>query len=437
MNRSNLVNGSFETSEGWTVEGDQQAAHFGPDPNRGYDNGLVLGYPYEETFKTGGKEATVAVKQTIAAPPVGRYKLQFMRYGRWTKGAVASQGYDLAMVRYGPYSEGLAGFSVRLNTLDSAGKVIQKYNVYSVGAWEEVPWGSWFGEFDVTPETASVQISIDMDKLSGCLGVSDMQILRWPEEHAMNTRWAVDGMPMENNPIAAFSPNFHLKYADHAITDPLQLVVPESTSLTGPFEGMVADTMVTGDTRLEPIMQALDRYGRPRGALGAIAYHGDNSNCYIRSAWAMWGVSNKDLFARGDDAMAGVFTSCIDRLVNRVFLNHNRTDLACYRYKKAPIQLDVNASNFGSADHQARVMVEVIDESGKTVFAGDKSAALPAGQSPDFAWMYNPDKDLPGGLYHTITTLELDGKPYDRIEGGFFVWDEKRVVDGPRVHFER
>ena len=42
-----IVNGGFKSSDGWTVEGNTEAAHFGPDPNLGGKPGLVLGYPYE------------------------------------------------------------------------------------------------------------------------------------------------------------------------------------------------------------------------------------------------------------------------------------------------------------------------------------------------------------------------------------------------------
>ena len=269
-----LINGRFEGSEGRTVDGDKQAVSFGPDPNRNGELGLVMGYPWETTYKTGGKETSATVKQTFAAPPVGRYQITFMHYSRWTKGAVASQGYDLAMVRFGPHTEGLAGFSVRLTTRDSAGKAIETNDVYSVGAWEEVPYSSQYKQFDITPETASVEVSISMDRLAGSVGISDMQICRCPEEATINTRGATDGVPFVGHPISAFSPTFILRHADRAVADSLQLVIPESVTLKGPFEGMVAEAMVVGNTRFEPVMQALDRYGRPRGALGAIVYHG-------------------------------------------------------------------------------------------------------------------------------------------------------------------
>ena len=40
---------------------------------------------------------------------------------------------------------------------------------------------------------------------------------------------------------------------------------------------------------------------------------------YKNSAWALWGVNNTDLFARGNEAMAGVFINVIGRLVDRVY----------------------------------------------------------------------------------------------------------------------
>lgn len=81
-----LKNGEFNGQDGWTVEGDNAAAHFGPDPNLGGKLGLVLGYPYETTYKNGGKQTSVTVRQTFAPPPTGRYEIHFMRYLRWMSG---------------------------------------------------------------------------------------------------------------------------------------------------------------------------------------------------------------------------------------------------------------------------------------------------------------------------------------------------------------
>ena len=67
-----LVNGRFEGSDGWTVEGDKEAAHFGPDPDRNGEPGLVLGYPLETSYKTGGKETSVTVKADHRCSSRGR-----------------------------------------------------------------------------------------------------------------------------------------------------------------------------------------------------------------------------------------------------------------------------------------------------------------------------------------------------------------------------
>ena len=386
-----IVNGRFDGSDGWAVEGDKNAAHFGPDPNRNGEPGLVLGYPWETSYKTGGRETSVTVKQTIAAPPAGCYEISFNHYSRWTKGAVASQGFDLSLVRFGPHTEGLAGFCVRMNTLDSAGKLIKEYDLYSVGAWEEVPFGPAVKRFDITPETSRIEISLSYDKLAGCVGVSDVRLYRWPEAHAMNTHWGkdIDATALEPGAIGAFDCSFPLRHVDRAVADADQLVVPGNVELKGPFEGLVAETVNYGNTRLMPVMQALDRYGRPRGALGAIVYNGDRHD-YKNSAWALWGVSNADIFARGNSEMAGVFTDVIDRLVNKVYLTRPQTDLPCYRDFKGPIKIGISAVNGGDADRQAHAKIEVIDESGRAVYTGEGDTLLRAGGSFDFNWSFKP-----------------------------------------------
>ena len=188
-----VVNGRFDGSDGWTVEGDKKAVHFGPDPNRHGELGLVIGYPYETSYKTGGRETSATVKQTIAAPPVGRYEINFMRYARWTKGAVASQGYDLSLVRFGPHTEGPRRF---LGKFDHARFGRQDYtNVRSlprrrVGRSASRPGAQTVRRYSRGSEHSDRNINGQTGWLCGSFGSAHLSLARSPrDQHPLRQRW--------------------------------------------------------------------------------------------------------------------------------------------------------------------------------------------------------------------------------------------------------
>ena len=199
-----------------------------------------------------------------------------------------------------PSYQGPCRFSRAANHADSAGKTI-KSTIFTALAR---------GKKCLTARCRSSSMSLPRQPASrlpcpwtGSLGAWAFPICRYTAGLRRTiliriTAREETACPSIPTPIAAFDPSFPLRHADRAVADPVQLVIPESVTLKGPLEGWSRIRWSLADTRLVPVMQALDRYGRPRGALGAIVYHGEHY--YKNSAWALWGVSNTDIFARGN-----------------------------------------------------------------------------------------------------------------------------------------
>ena len=126
-----------------------------------------------------------------------------------------------------------------------------------------------------------------------------------------------DGMEMLlPDCLTVFDASFPLEYAAKAVSAKNQTIAPADLKLAGPFEGWVADAMVGDGSRQIPIVKACDRWGRPRGAIGSIVYH--LQRYYANSPWAIFGVTNKDIFSPGSAETDRVFVATIDRLVRRI-----------------------------------------------------------------------------------------------------------------------
>lgn len=411
-----LADGAFGKRGAWKVTGDAGAACFGPDPNLAGKPGLTLGYPYETGFKTGGKRATVTVSQTFEAPPAGHYEVSYLRYARWLKGT--------------------GNCSITLTTRDGQGQAIKRFDLEG---WSETQGAALLPtqvQFEVAPATRRVELSLTYNQLAGTVGVSEMKIYRWPAGRMMNSHFGsrTDGMTVAEDCVNVFDASFPLRYAAGAVAAPNQAVAPPPLKFDGPLEGWVADAMVADFSRLQPVLKAHDRFGRPRGAVGSIVYHW--GRYYDKSNWAIFGVTNRDLFARGDKAMARVFTQTIDRLVRRIYLYNAHAQWPSYRDGGTTIALAVTALNKGAEPRSVTIRMSVHNEAGQEEFSQARTNLIQPGGLAEAQWHFIPKRPLAGGFHRIVADLELGGKLYDRIESGFFVWDESLVTAGPQYTLE-
>ena len=334
-----LVNGEFKDAKGWTVTGDVNAARFGPDPSLGGKPGLIVGYPFETTYKSGGKETSVTVRQSLDAPPAGRYEIRCTRYLRWLAGD--------------------GELSMTLTTLDAQDKAIKETRIMGAKATPGMALGPVSVKFEVPSQTKRIEIALSMDKMAGQAGFSGMQILRRPPGRDINSHYgeSMDGMTVPEESVTTFDSSFPLRFAAFAEADEGQVLVPRELKIDGPLEGWVADAMVGSTSRLQPLIKARDRYGRPRGAVGSLVYH--YGRFFPNSVWAIYGVTNKDLFARGDEAMAKVFVGIIGRLVERVYLVNPHAEWPCYRDPASTITLLATVMNQGAESREVTVRTSV------------------------------------------------------------------------------
>ena len=276
-----------------------------------------------------------------------------------------------------------------------------------------------------------------MWRIAGTFGISDLKVYQWPAACTANNRYGkmLDGMSVSPQCLTAFDASFPLRYVAYAAAGDDQVVEPQSLKLDGSLEGWVADAMV-GDrgSRLIPLVKAYDRWGRSRGAVGSVVFHFDRY--YERSPWAIFGVTNKDIFAPGNADTDKLFVDGVDRIVRRLYLFDPHAEQFCYRDRSVPIKLFASIRNDGAAPCDVSTKVTVVDQSGKEIFSSTGNDTIPAVSVFDKHWTYTPPMPLAGGFYRIVTELSLNGKPYDRLENGFYVWDDDIVKDAPKYELK-
>ncbi len=266
----------------------------------------------------------------------------------------------------------------------------------------------------------------------------------------MNTRHCRirDAMWPKEEQIGVFDPSHPLKDAARARAAEGQSVVPASLKLDGPFEGMAAVGVLSVQghgfgpdrSRIVPLVQSYDRYGRPRGALGSVMYHFDGY--FAKSAWGFFGVSNRDLFAEGDGTLLPHLPGIVQRLVDRTFLYGTETEYACYRAGEQ-VTIRTRVANHGPRAQRGTAVLSVSPAAPAT--AGDGKTAQrrefrvdlePGAQDVlEMTWTAPAEG---ADLFIVRSELRLEGKtagaePYDQEENGFVVWRDSVARSGPSV----
>lgn len=254
-----------------------------------------------------------------------------------------------------------------------------------------------------------------------------LQDLREPAK-CLNTRVAKirDAMWPDPDQIPVFDPANRLEFVTLA-RPALGQFVATGVPWKGNFTGYSATAMISNQghgfgpnlTRLMPLLQATDRFGRNRGLLGSIIYHYDGF--YRGSAGAFFGVTNKDLFGPHYPQARELLLDTTSALLRRVFLHDTDTEFSSYRPGET-IHFRIKASNYGRQDARAKVALSLDTQSGQAIDLPAREVALKAGTTEDVTFEWIVPAAYTGSLCRFRATLSLDGKPIDREENAVVVW---------------
>jgi len=335
--------------------------------------------------------------------------------------------------------------------------------------WQRYDW-----RFRVAPEVARARLIAGLYNTSGSAWFDDLELVRVPAVVVMNTRTGEprDGLVVTPQQIGVFDPSYTLERVAYGRGSADGFVFPSGVRIEGPLEGYAASGVVGWDqARWTPLVNAYDRYGRLRGAAGALVRN--YAGAYARSSWAFFGVTNRDLFPAGEREMGRGFVRLVRLMLAETYLHNLATDRACY-HQGEPVAITVRVSNFGRRPRAVKVRFDIEPwrvtapgarcvrraelsrpprevapaiasggqvpapaEVARSVAAG---APVAAGETVVIETAWRPGAFAAGApvaadFYRVRATLSLDGEPVDRMETAFSVSDPQAVAAGPAVRF--
>ncbi|MCD6351576.1 MAG: beta-galactosidase, partial [Armatimonadetes bacterium] len=302
-------------------------------------------------------------------------------------------------------------------------------------------WHNLSLTFSVPPDTDHMTIN-GILYAHGEAWFDDFSLI--PVPSSINTRHAVarDMLHTSEDQIPVFDPSFRLQRVAEVRSAPEQSVVSKDYRLDGKLEGYAAVALWGQNSAVKPepfarwvpLVQAYDEYGHLQGTVGALLFH--HAGPWKGSAWAFFGATDRDLFARGDKQGAALLKNTVDQLLQGVFLSVPEPSLMCYRPGEK-VSGSVLAVNSGRAEQKLVVTAELRDpaKDRRTSEQLSQSVTLKPGEQQvvRFDW---PVLDLPGDLYEMRFAARLGSDIVDQVSTGFCLWRPEVIARGSQVRWE-
>jgi hypothetical protein len=214
-----------------------------------------------------------------------------------------------------------------------------------------------------------------------------------------------------------------------------QCAIRHDLHVEGVLEGYAACGVTGWDTaRWMPLLNACDRYGRVRGAAGAMLRH--YGGTYAGSSWAFFGVTNRNLFAVSESGMAEAFAGIVRSLVRDSYVAWLVPERGCYRQGEQ-VNLLATVANYGRHSASLRFtlrMCQLEQSIARPLIELKTNFTISAGQSFPLALECKPAQPT-DDFYYVLGQLWDGNQEIDRIESGFVVQDEKTIAAGPKLNF--
>ena len=235
--------------------------------------------------------------------------------------------------------------------------------------------------------------------------------------------------------LGVFSPAYLFAGVPAIRNDALTHDLFPTVVLDGRFSGYDASAQLTPKisghapccTTRRPILSCRGADGSIKGRAASLAYH--FAGIFRGSAWALFGVDSKDLFATA--ANDALLKATVDALFRRTFLARTMPTWACYRAGEQ-VELRASVVNFGESKCKGRVRFAIYDEAGSRVATVESPFDAAAGKDAPVAVKW-PAPAVGGDWYRFEATLVgEDGRSVDREENAFCVWRDETIARGPK-----
>lgn len=313
-----------------------------------------------------------------------------------------------------------------------------------LGPWQDFAhvtgthdWQRFQYDFWPAADTRRLHIKMGLYHATGTAWFDDIRLANISDTEAppMNTSTGTpgDGLGVAPSQIGVFDAGFPLRRAATAAPAGGQFIFGGGELAADLSGWAAAGTQGSDNARWVQLLQTTDRFGRERGAAGALML---NSNGFFAgSLWGYFGVENRDLFDGSQPWLDRGFVSVARFIARALYLRNFTTDLASYRAGE-PVKLSVVVANLGSQERACRVAVSVEPDgqAAQVLAVGAQAVTLAGGESKTLEMTWKPES-FSADSYRAVARLELAGAPVDEIETGFILLRDEVAQRGPQLRF--
>lgn len=249
---------------------------------------------------------------------------------------------------------------------------------------------------------------------------------------------AGDFLEWEKEQIGVFDAGYRLSGGKSVSPAADQHIVPADFTAKGDIEGWAAAgttgsqwywTTKTHRSRLIPLLETTDEFGRFRGNAGALMVN--TLEPYRGSIWAYFGVENRDLFSEpGADRM---LVEVVKSLRRGVFMHDVYPGYACYRDGEAAV-VKGSVSNLGPTPASLAVKIVVSDEAGAEVHSDTVHVELAPNETKEISSSWKPGTF--GDDFYTVKAELLAGDtPVDAFRTAFYAWNKQTLANGMKLSY--
>ncbi len=399
-------------------------------PNGGFEEGTKGWEP------TSSPRCTVVEESPYSGSKCGKVVADSVESGgRWGLTLPVEQGKSY-----------LVGAQIR--TKDVRGSGFAFLAVYQYGADDQLvafadyahvtgttDWAHHEYSFQVAAGATKVQFHAGLYLASGTAWVDEVTCAPLPHEERINAHYGEPGDALRVAPtqLTIFSPDQPLTGArlawagSHPSPNPL----PQGAGAT--IRGFEATAQLRQNARWTPLLEARDEHGRVSGVAGALVTN--FAGPFTGGRWAIFGVTNRDVFAGA--AGQALLRRTLHLLRSGVSLERLSTPYATYK-RGETAEVTVEATNVSREPRSVTLRVvlsaptsganeQVLRREQRTLRLGanDRQTVKIAWRASDTA----PD--------FVILRAEAvgSGELLDRIESGFCVYDEKAMASGRPIAY--
>ncbi len=248
-----------------------------------------------------------------------------------------------------------------------------------------------------------------------------------------------DFLEWNKDQIGVFDAGYRLSNAVSASPAPEQRIIRRNFAPKGIFHGWAAAgttgsdwywTTKTHRSRLIPLLETRDEFGRFRGNAGALMVNSRDQ--YKGSNWAYFGIENRDLFS--EPGAKRMLAELVRWMKRGVFLHDVHPGYACYRDGEAAV-IRASVSNSGEEPFAGVVQVSISDEDGAALHTDAVRVELQPNETREISVSWSTP-DFASDLYKVKLDLATShGELIDTSITGFYAWNEQTVKNGMRLSY--